>query len=145
MSPFLNIQLICSDFPGLPFEGRAAVYLAIQHKEDILDETPSNVQEKIFDLRVKVTEGKDGLPNFTGPYVFGKTGDKFLYLVWFMKTSMGNERFRRAKIKLNEFSWSQIRKAQAAEIPIRAQIRLTDAKGGPICASLKPPYIQWKS
>lgn len=143
MSEFLSIQLNCSDFPGLPFEGRAAVYLGIQFKQEILDETPTTVQEKIFDLHVKITEGKDGRPNFTGPYVHGKTGDKFLYLVWFMKTSIGNEGFRRAKIKLNALSWSQIRKAQAEGSPLRAQISLTDAQGGPICASLKPPYIQW--
>ncbi len=144
MSELLNLQLDCSNFPGLPFEGRAAIYLGIQFKQDILDETPINVQQKIFKVEIKVTEGKGGLPNFTGPFVFGKTGDKFLYLVWFMKTSKGNERFRRAKIKLNELSWEQIKAAISKQSPLRAQINLTDAKGGPICASLKAPYIQWE-
>lgn len=145
MSELLNIQLTCSDFPGLPFEGRAAIFLGIQFKKEIREETSTQVEEKIFNLQVKVAEGKDGQPNFTGPYVFGKTGDKFLYLVWFMKTSIGNEGFRRAKIKLNELSWEQIRRALSLQSPIRAKISLRDAKGGPVCASLKPPYIHWES
>ncbi|MBX2873834.1 MAG: hypothetical protein KTR30_17095 [Saprospiraceae bacterium] len=143
MSELLTVELICSDFPSLPFEGRAVVFLGIQHKKDILEETPATAQEKTFTLQVKVSEGKDGSPNFTGPYVFGKTGDKFLYLVWFMKTPIGNEGFRRAKIKLQDLSWEQIRKAIADQSPIQAKISLTDAKGGPICASLKAPYINW--
>lgn len=143
MSEILQLQLACSAFPSLPFEGRAAVFLGIQYQQEVLEETPVTAEEKTFELQVKVSQGKDGSPNFTGPYVFGKTGDKFLYLVWLMKTAIGDERFRRAKIKLQALSWEQIRKAQAEKIPIRAKIILTDAKGGPICASLKPPYIQW--
>ena len=143
MAELLNLQLACSNFPGLPFEGRAAVYLGIQYKQEIQEEPPATVPEKVFECRVKVTEGKDGLPNFTGPYVFGKTGDKFLYLVWFIKTDIGNEGFRRAKIKLKDLAWEQIRQAIIEQQPIQAKINLTDAKGGPICASLKPPYIQW--
>ncbi len=144
MSELITIQLTCSDFPGLPFEGRAAIYLGIQFKQDVLDETPMTVQQKIFTIEVKAAEGTDGRPNFTGPYVFGKTGDKFLYLVWFMKTSMGDERFRRAKIKLNELSWEQINTVISKQSPLQAKIKLTDARGGPVCASLKPPYIQWE-
>lgn len=145
MSELLSLQLVCTEFPGLPFEGRANIFLGIQRKKEVLEETPTSIPQKVFSLQVKVNEGKDGLPNFTGPYVFGKIGDKFLYLVWFIKTANGKEGFRRAKIKLQDLSWKQIQKSIAGQSPIRANICLTDAKGGPICASLKPPYIQWET
>ena len=145
MPELLDLQLTCSHFPDLPFEGRANIFLGIQRKQEILEETPATHKEKIFKVQVKLSEGKNGQPNFTGAYVFGKTGDKFLYLVWFIKTSMGNEGFRRAKIKLQDLSWKQIRRAIVRQDPIRARIILTDAKGGPICASVKPPYIEWES
>lgn len=144
MPELIEIQLVCTHFPGLPFEGRESIFLGIQHKKDILEETPATVEEKVFKVQIKLSTGKNGQPNFTGPYVFGKTGDKFLYLVWFIKTGMGNEGFRRAKIKLQDLSWEQIRKAIAQQGPIRARITLTDAKGGPICASVKPPFIEWE-
>jgi len=144
MSELIELQLVCTHFPSLPFEGRESIFLGIQHKKEIIEETPATVQEKTFHVQVKVSEGKTGGPNFTGPYVFGKTGDKFLYLVWFIKTNSRNEGFRRAKIKLQDLSWKQIQKAKKGQYPIRARITLTDAKGGPICASVKPPYFQWE-
>lgn len=144
MPEVIHIQLICSNFPQLPSEGRTNIYLGIQKQQEILEETPMSASEKAFLIPVKTSEGKDGSPNFTGPYVFGKTGDKFLYLVWFTKTVVGDQRFRRAKIKLRDLSWSSIHYAREQQVPITARIQLTDAKGGPICASLKPPYIEWQ-
>lgn len=144
MPELLDLQLVCTHFPDLPYEGRENVFLGIQHKKEILAETPASATEKTFHLQLKVSKGKTGAPNFTGPYVFGKTGDKFLYLVWFIKVKTQNEGFRRAKIKLQDLSWEQIQNAIARKYPIRAKLTLTDAKGGPICASIKPPFIEWE-
>ena len=45
MSEMLSLQLACSDFPSLPFEGRAAVFLGIQYQQEVLEETPAATAE----------------------------------------------------------------------------------------------------
>lgn len=141
----LLIQLQCTHFPGKLCGDKHNIFLAVQKKEDVVEETPGDADEKVFDIPVKVNKGKDGNPNFLGPFVFGKTGDKFLYLVWLDHKESARMRFRRAKIKLNKLSWEQIVSAVDREIPLKARIKLTDKKGEPICASLKEPYIQWEN
>ncbi len=143
MKKDLQIQLHCTHFPGKTFGERENVVLAVQKNQEVIDLTAGDVEKKMFELPVQVNEGKDGTPNFLGPYVFGKTGDKFLYLVWLNKKGEELERFRRAKIKLNVLSWEQINQAIEGQQPLKAHIILTDKKGEPICASLKAPYIDW--
>lgn len=143
MKTELHFQLHCTDFPGAQFDCWSRIYVGVQKNEDIEAETPGDATSAVFNIPVSCNVWKDGTPNFTGPYVFGPTGDKFLYLVWYAKTPDFIHRFRRAKIKLNTLSWEQIRHAREQQKPLIAQIRLTDKKGGPVCASLKEPNIKW--
>lgn len=143
MKTELTIILHCSDFPGKTFGERTNVFLAVQKNQGLVEETPGDAAEKVFEIDVKVNKGKDDHPNFLGPYVFGKTGDKFLYLVWYDQIEGLQDRFRRAKIKLNALSWEQISQAMEQNQPLAAHIRLKDKNGGPVCASLKDENISW--
>ncbi len=145
MKTELQIQLHCTDFPGASFDASAHIFLAVQKNNDLESETPGDSQHATFDIPVIFSMGKDGLPNFTGPYVFGTTGDKFLYLVWYAKTGEFVHRFRRAKIKLNALSQEQIHGAIERGMALVAYLKMTDKKGGPVCASLKAPNIRWGS
>lgn len=144
MKTELQIELHCTDFPGARFDSWENIFVGVQNRENIESETPGDSVRATFQIPVLCSTGKDGRPNFTGPYVFGTSGDKFLYLVWYAKTGVGAHRFRRAKIKLNTLPWEQIHSAIEHQKPLQAHIKMTDKKGGPVCASLKPESIRWE-
>lgn len=139
----LTIQLQCKEFPGIRFCDREPIFLAVQKNQEIIWPVPGDSQEVTYDIPVFVNEDKNGRPNFLGPFVFGKTGDKFLYMVWYTKEYTIENRFRRIKVKLDGLTWTEIIKAIETEIPLVAHIRLKDKKGEPVCASLKEENIKW--
>ena len=58
----------------------------------------------------RVKTGKDGEPDFRGPLVHGKRGERFLYVSWGEPTGSGHEMFRRLKLYLGPLTragWSQ--------------------------------------
>ncbi len=144
MKQELIIQLICTDFPGSAFDGRDPIFVGVQKEREIVEVTPGNSAEKVFHIPVLVNTGKNGEPNFSGPYVFGPAGDRFLYLVWFSGDPRLPSQFRRAKIKLDALTWDQIHPAVDNRQPLTAHIKMTDKKGGPVCASLRGEQIRWE-
>ena len=63
----------------------------------------------------------------------GRKGERFVYLTWGSVTGGGFSMFRRAKLML-------------ADLPDRAEVtvdvELTDERGMPRCARLRPPAIR---
>jgi Family of unknown function (DUF5990) len=143
MKKQITIQLQCSHFPGRIFDGYQNVHVAVQRGDETIWETPGDASSHTFDLPVQVGENKDGSPNFLGPFVHGPVGGRFLYLVWFDKKGEARTMFRRAKINLQHLGWPEINAAIFAEKNIEAQVFLTDKKGDPACASLKPENVNW--
>jgi hypothetical protein len=137
MEKSITINLNCSNFPGLEFEGRTPVYVGVQKGDDIVDEAPGNAHQTTFSIPIRIKEDQHGNPDFSGPYVHGKKGERFVYLVWF-ENKGAKERFRRAKIKLNHLSWAHLQASQ-----LEADVTMTDRKGGPISATLKEDLIRW--
>ena len=116
----------------------------MQQGKTVVDTVAGNSERKEFTAKVRFNQDKQGRPNFLGPYVFGPTGDKFLYLVWFTPAGKLEHMFRRAKIKLNHLTWEQIRQATESGRPLVAHVSMTDKKGEPVCASLKSDQILWE-
>ncbi len=52
--------------------------------------------------------------------------------------------FRRLKVRLGSLTWKQIRRFIRAEQPIVVRLRLTDAKGGPLCGAPGEKDIRWE-
>lgn len=145
MKQTFSIQLTCSNFPEACFEDRQHIYLAVQKKKELVFDTDGRSTVIEFTLLIEVKQEKDGSPNFLGPYVHGKKGDRFLYLVWYNKIGRLKETFRRAKIKLAPLTWVTVLSAIKTGQPIVAAINLTDAKGHPVCASLKAANLTWEN
>jgi hypothetical protein len=51
--------------------------------------------------------------------------------------------FRRAKLWLGTIGEERIRQAIETGAVMEGRLGLTDGKGGPLCASVRPPVIQW--
>jgi hypothetical protein len=79
----------------------------------------------------------------TGPYVSGRPGERFVYLSW---GQLGDDAsftmFRRAKLWLNAVPPEVLADAVAAGVLV-GRLGLRDPKGNPVCASIRPPLIEW--
>ena len=51
--------------------------------------------------------------------------------------------FRRAKLHLSSLDVDLVARAAEPGQHLVARLALTDARGGPRCASLRPPQIDW--
>jgi hypothetical protein len=83
--------------------------------------------EWVVDLRTA-----DG--DFLGPAVHGRKGQRFVYLTWGAVVDGSFRMFRRAKLMLAELP------ADADEVTVH--VDLTDERGMPRCARLRPPAVR---
>ena len=80
------------------------------------------------------------------PAVFGKKGERFLYLKRGEVGAGGSfARFRRAKLMIGDIEPELLAAAARVDGVLVASLSLADERGGPRCARVKPPVISWRS
>jgi hypothetical protein len=122
------------DRPGLTVPGRPGKAL-----EPVRGDAPS----ARWEMPVTVRRDDDGF-DFAGPFVRGVRDDRHLGLIWGDLMGDGTLRlFRGAKLRLVDVDPELIEQALRPGHTLIASIRLTDAKGNPICARVHPPYLTW--
>jgi hypothetical protein len=90
-----------------------------------------------FDIPLRIAD--DGA-DFGGPPGRGKRGDRHTGLAWGEVAADGTFRlFRGAKLRLDVINPEVLRQAAEADHRLLARHRLTDPKGNPPCASVRPP------
>jgi hypothetical protein len=93
-----------------------------------------------FEIQLK--RSPNGAVDAAGPYVNGRRGERFLYINWIGTVPTGRvEGFRRAKLPLPDALFDALLAGPAVELVGR--IRLTDSKGGPACATIHAPNLEW--
>lgn len=93
-------------------------------------------------VRGDASEGYD----FTGPAIRGDKTDRHLGLVWGDVPGDGTlQLFRGAKLRLVDVPPAVIQQAMRPGHRLVARVRLTDAKGNPVCARLSQPYLTWSA
>ena len=99
----------------------------------------STGQDLTFRFSARVREGKDGEPNFLGPFVQGPTHERFVYLDIGTYAGQPNTIWsRRLKIPLRGITWEMIDKKQ----PLETRVPGTAKDGSPTCATVKP-FAGW--
>jgi hypothetical protein len=142
----VRILIEGTNLPGGVFAEHRHVHVGVQCRANAVDLVPGDAPVAAFEFDVDVLSTPDGSWDFRGPYVHGKRGERFVYLAWGDRPPGGDfAMFRRAKLHLSCLGPDLV--AQAAEIGHRlvARLSLTDAKGGPRCASVRPPAIAWSA
>ena len=92
-----------------------------------------------FDFSVRVREGKDGQPNFLGPFVQGPAHERFVYIdIGSYAGQTDTSWARRLKIPLRGISWAQVKKAKV----LQTRVPGTGKDGSPTCATVKP-FAGW--
>jgi hypothetical protein len=151
--PTLRVRVVCTDLPGTCFRDRQdparpvkdPVFLGIQRGREVIEQVPGDTKTATFTPEFRVERKKDGTPNFLGPFAQGAAGDRFFYLCWGVKDPKGGfDMFRRLKIRLGHLSAARVQRACRSGDAITVRLRLTDAKGGPLCATPHPPNIEWE-
>ena len=85
----------------------------------------------------------DGVIDFRSPFVHGEPGERFFSLSWGDIADDGAfTMFRRAELMLSAVPHGLV---TAKTGSIEAYLSLTDAKGGPLCAAVKPPVVNWST
>ena len=144
MSP-VRLRIVGSNLPGRQFACYDAVHVGIQRRAEVIDVVPGDAAEAAFDLTVDVLADDGGRLDFRGPHVHGKRGERFLYLSWGTIAPDGSfTMFRRAKIHLSAIDPGDVQQALEVGTVLEGHLSLTDAKGGPVCASIRPPRITWR-
>jgi hypothetical protein len=80
-----------------------------------------------------------------GPYIQGPPGGRFIYLSW--GTVDDNRHFtlfRRAKLFLDAIPSDVLESAGELGLLV-GRLSLTDRKGNPVCAAVRPPAIEWSA
>lgn len=136
-----TLKLILTEFPGMtcgPLNSfgdpsYTNVHLAGQvgKEHQILARGDSAGIEHSMEIPLRAKE--TGF-EYGGPLVNGITGEKFVYLAWGAVYAGGVQMFRRMKIRLPY---------PALPGSKSATLILTDKRGEPVCATVKPPNILW--
>jgi hypothetical protein len=84
-----------------------------------------------FEFPVTVKTGKDGAPDFAGPYVQGAVGERYFYINIGTYAGQTNTPWsRRLKVPLYVIGWDMIESGKG----LTAKIPGTAKDGGPSCA-----------
>lgn len=97
-----------------------------------------------FEFTVRVTESKNGAPNFLGPFAQGSADGRFVYLDIGTYAGQKNTAWsRRLKIPLTGIDWTAIESATKGRKSLEARVAGSGGRdGGPTCGTIKP-FTGW--
>ena len=108
-----------------------------------IEPVPGDASAARWEMPVTVRRDEDGF-DFGGPFVRGVRDDRHLGLIWGdLIDDETLQVFRGAKLRLVDVDPGLIEQALRPGHTLVARIRLTDARGNPICARVHPPYLTW--
>jgi hypothetical protein len=150
----VRIRIEASDLPGDSCgpgpdaaAGHAGVQVGVQRRGrpgELLGLVSGAAPAAAWDLDGEVIPAAAG-PDLRGPYIQGPPGGRFIYLSWVHAGDDGARiMFRRAKLWLTAVP-PEVLGAAARQGVLVGRLGLTDAKGGPRCASVRPPVIEWSA
>jgi hypothetical protein len=141
----ITIEVICTALPGSQWGERSGVHLGIQKDEQMVEPASAALKRIVFRPALRVRRNADGSANVLGPFAHGPRAERFIYLIWaVMKGGTCAERFGRVKVHLNHIGWTSVEKAVARKKPLKVTLALTNAKGGPVFASVRPGAAKWE-
>lgn len=133
----MRVVITATGLPGRAWGTYRHIHVALQVGRDPHDAVPADAASASWETEVQVIGGEGG-PDFRGPAVQGKRGERFLYLTWGEVRGDSFHMFRRAKLMLADLGPGVTTATQAL-----GAVSLTDALGAPLCARAKPDQISW--
>jgi hypothetical protein len=140
------VRIVGRRLPGSSWSGRHGIHLGIQRGGEVVGLVIGDAADAVFDIELEVVHGVDDeSPDFRGPYVHGRRGERFLYLSWGEVDDAGTfTMFRRLKLHLGPLVEQSTPDQLVGAKRIQAVLELTDTRGRPIAASVRPPWVTWR-
>jgi hypothetical protein len=136
----------CGPSPDRP-DGYRGIHVAVQRRDrpaELLVLTPADATTATWSLDCDGVPTADGF-DIKGPYIQGRPADRFIYLSWGEVDAAGGfEMFRRAKLLLGVIPTATVASALETGVLV-GRVGLTDARGNPLCAAVRPPAIDWSA
>jgi hypothetical protein len=145
----MQLSIVGHHFPGRAFcrpDGSPMdnVHVGVQVRRKPWALVPADRTRASWTVDVDVVP-TDGALDFRGPAVQGRRGERFVYLTWGnVDADGGFEMFRRAKLMLDRIEPALVA-AGLAQGGLQARVDLTGNGGGPRCARVDPPAIEWSA
>lgn len=137
----MDVRIVGVNLPGRSWNGYGNVHVGIQRRAEVVDLVAGDAEQAVWNLAIDSSPGHD---DFHGPYVHGRRGDRFLYLSWGAVGDDGTfAMFRRAKLMLDAIGAEAVAAANEPGQRLVGALALTDGRGGPRCAAVRPPAISW--
>lgn len=120
------------------------VQVGVGRFTDPIGVVPGDTKSVHWQVPVRVV-WHQGEPDFRGPAVNGKRGDRHLYLNWFNREPNRQLRlFRRGKVMLSSLDPALVEQAQRTGAALQCTVNLTNAKGLPTTARFWAADLDWK-
>ncbi|MEX5636973.1 DUF5990 family protein [Parafrankia sp. FMc2] len=146
----IRIRIEATDLPGRDLLHHRGIQVGVQGRrgrdgrEDLLDLHPGDAPAAVWTLQATALPTQAGL-DITGPHIQGRPGGRFVYLSWGTLDGAGTfARFSRAKLMFDAVDPATLDAARRAG-GLLARLKLTDARGNPLCAAVRPPLIDWSA
>jgi hypothetical protein len=136
----------CGPGPDYP-DGHHNVHVAVQGRkgqQDLFGLVPGDVKSVTWELECTVASSSPPL-DLRGPQIQGSPGKRFIYLTWgVVDAAAVFTMFRRAKLWLDAVPAETLEAAGDGGLLI-GRLGLSDDDGWPLCASVRPPRIEWRA
>jgi hypothetical protein len=119
-------------------KGKGSIYETIQKQRS----TANDLQ---FEFTAKIKNGKNGTPDFSGSFIQGQAGERFVYIdIGTCAGQANTEWSRRLKIPLRGITSGMIDKLQGdSGMVLETKVPGRGKDGGPNCATVKP-FDGWR-
>jgi Family of unknown function (DUF5990) len=146
----LTVEIRGSDLPGRSCgpnpEGRMSedVHVGLARRAETVELVPGDARSARWTFEITVRRDEDDEFDFGGPFVHGRRGERSLGLRWgTLAWDDTFEVFRAAKLRFSDVDQSLVEQALGAGGRLVATLGLTDDRGAPVCASVRPPDVTW--
>ena len=150
----MRISIEATDLPGLSCGpspdspgGYQNIHVGVQRRgrrDELLGLVRGDAPSATWTMEAAAAPSPAGT-DLKGPYIQGPPGGRFIYLSWgTVDDAAGFTLFRRAKLWLGAVPDGVL--DQALELGVLVgRLGLTDPKGNPLCAAVRPPVIEWSA
>lgn len=147
------VQIEGTDLPGRSRDpgtdvpsGPHNIYVAVQGRkgqQDLLGLVPADAPDARWDVEAQIVSHPP--LDLRGPQIQGGPGHRFIYLTWgVVDQARSFTMFRRAKLLLDAVP-ADVQALAVERQRLVGRLGLTDDKGGPLCAAVRPPRIEWSA
>ena len=120
------------------------VHVGLARRGDTVELRPGDAPSVCWTFEVRVRCQDDGQLDFSGPYVYGARGERALGLRWGTLAADDTfDVFRAAKLRFADIDPALLERALSTGSRLVAELGLTDPRGDPVCASVRPPAVSW--